>query len=210
LKGALSRNHLVQDCAERKYVRARVHILAFGLFRRHVGNGPHNHALRGLRVILQHGSGCTKFAGRIWLGCLGKSEIYQLDRAIGSHQNVARLQIAVDDTGLMRGTQCGGNLRRVTQSVAQRECLMPNHLGQGLGLDVLHHDAVRAIAFGNVVNLHDIRMVQRRRSARFPSEAAFAVWIARLGSRKNFDCNEPIEARVAGFPNFAHASSADG
>ena len=86
------------------------------------------------------------------------------------HQDVGRLQIAVDDAFAVRGIQRIGNLDGVLQRLIERQRPF-----ERLALDVLHHQVVRA----DVVELADVGMIQRGDRARLALEAfaELALWI---------------------------------
>jgi len=57
-----------------------------------------------------------------------------------------------------------------------------------------------------IVDGEDVRVIQRRDRARFLLEAAQAVRVGRDRRRKGFDGDIPIEARVVGALDLAHAA----
>jgi hypothetical protein len=59
------------------------------------------------------------------------------------------------------------------------------------------------------VNGHDVRMTERRCSARFLGEAAYALAIAGELGRKNLECDFTIERTVVGAVDVAHRSRSD-
>ena len=70
--------------------------------------------------------------------------------------------------------------------------------------DVLEHEVVRA----DVVNLTDVRMVQRGDRTRFLLEPTNPVDVGGKGLWKHFDGDITLESHIAGLPHFAHASCA--
>ena len=91
--GQIAREHLEKDDAQRVYVTARVHLvgIALDLLRRCVGHGAHE--LAGLRG---HDS-----VGRPLSQCLGQTEIQHARLAVGIDEDVAGLEVAMNDPPLM-------------------------------------------------------------------------------------------------------------
>ena len=125
-------------------------------------------------------------------GLLGQAEIEQLDSLLGD-QNVGGLQIAMGDPLPVRGIQGIQNLSGVFDGFFERQRSF-----QRRALDVFHHQVIRA----DIVELADVGMIQLRDGAGFTLEAFAEVRLC------NFDRDEAIEARVAGFVNLAHATLA--
>ena len=88
-KRRIAGQQFVEDGAQREHVATRIQILrAAGLLRREV--------LRGSRNV----SGLRKALARALIQ--GQAEIQQLGLQVRADQNIARLQIAVDDAALMQ------------------------------------------------------------------------------------------------------------
>ena len=110
-------------------------------------------------------------------------------------QDVAGLQVAVDDALFVRGVE------RVQDLPGQLERLSERHRSmQPLALDVLHDEVVGA----DVVERADMRMVHRRDG---PS-LTFKALTERAETR--LDGDQPIEACVSRLPDLTHAASAKG
>ena len=84
-------------------------------------------------------------------------------------------------------------------SLGQRGVLRAERAPQGAPLDVLEDQIVRS----DVVDLTDVRMIQRRDGARFALEPIVE------GIRESLDRHKPPESRVARLPDLAHPASAD-
>ena len=93
------------------------------------------------------------------------------------HEDVLRLQVAMDDVVLVRGHQSRGDLLHVGDDPRQRKRLRSlHHLGQ-LGPVEELHDEVRLAALGRaeVDHLHDVRVLQRATSPSLLAESAAAL-----------------------------------
>ena len=125
---------------------------------------------------------------------LRESEIENLHAVLGE-QNVAGLQVAVDNAPSVRGVE------RVQDLIGLCERLSKRHRSaQALALDVLHDKVVGA----DVVERTDMRMVHRRDGPSLTFKTLTETAVTRL------DGDQPIEARVSRLPNLTHAASAKG
>src|SRR5215471_14271169 len=82
-------------------------------------------------------------------------------------------------------------------------------LAEGYAINELHNDESHARSFGNLVNVRDVWMVQRRGSFCLLNEACHTILIRRDACRENFECYAPIECCVPRTINFAHAACAE-
>ena len=99
-----ARQHLVEHDAEREDVGAVIDGLPAHLLGRHVAHRAEHRARAGQRprVGEQRRLGLDRRAGR---GQLGEAEVEDLDAAVARHEDVLRLQVAVDDPLVVRGRQ---------------------------------------------------------------------------------------------------------
>jgi len=119
LEYTLAGEHFVQDATERPYIGALVGIAAPCLFRRHVGRRSENHS-RLSRSDRQCGR-IAHIARRTCLERLGETEIEHLYLTLARERNIARLEIAVNDSFLVRGLQCVGDLPRNVERLIDRK-----------------------------------------------------------------------------------------
>ena len=143
---------------------------------------------------------CSNVAGRGFVRHLGQSEIQHLHRAVRAKDDVARLQIAVHDTLLVRGFERVGNLPGDRQRLIQRHGALPDALRQGGSLHQFHHQVIGA----DVVELADVGMIQRSHRVYFAREAVAEA----LGG--DFDGHVAAHTGIVRAIDFAHASGADG
>ena len=106
-EGEAAGDRLEKNDAKGPEVSARVDLLAPSLLRRHVGGRPDHNARRRFDPRLLR-------AGR--LGVLGDPEVEDLDKPVGPDHHVLRLDVAVDDPGLMCGGGRTGDLERDVQA----------------------------------------------------------------------------------------------
>ena len=129
----------------------------------------------------------------------GQAEIEELDRPISRDQNVGGLQVAVQDAAIVSRFQRARDLDRLADCFWRRD-----RTAQWLAVDVLEHE----IAWADVVQLADVRMVQGRDRPRFMFESAQAIRVMGHWRGENFDGDVAIEARIAGSVDLAHPARA--
>jgi hypothetical protein len=100
----------------------------------------------------------------------------------------------VQHTVLMRALERAGDLTREPHGIVDR-----HRTAQRLPVDELHHQVVGT----DVVQRADVWMVQRGDRPRFLLERI-------VRALQGLDGDDPVEAGMARFPDFAHASSAQG
>ena len=124
---------------------------------------------------------------------LGQAEVEQFDSLLGD-QNIGRLQVAMGDALSMRGIESIENLAGVFDGLLQRKRTI-----QRRALNKLHYQIIGA----DIVELADVRMIQRGHRARFALEP-FRKLLA-----GNLDGDRAVEARVARLVHFPHAARAN-
>ncbi len=106
--------HLVQHAAEGPDVGALVHGPAARLFRTHVGRRPDDEAVA--RPIRGDGRRLRQIeTGRVTGRGFGQAEVEHLHRAGRRDHDIGRLQVAVDDSPLVRRIHRVGDLPREGQ-----------------------------------------------------------------------------------------------
>ena len=124
---------------------------------------------------------------------LRQAEVQQLDAGLGD-ENIRGLQITMRDPFLVRGVERIANLDRVLQRLIDRQRPL-----EGRALDVLHDE----IIWADVVDLADIRMIQRGDRVGFPLES-----LTELRGR-NLDRHIAFQAWIMGLVHFPHTSGSD-
>ena len=152
-EGHLTREALVQDTGERVLVGPAVHALARDLLGRHVVDRPHEVA-RLRQAALR-------------LSVLGKPEVREvgvigpLRARTDRHQDVRRLDVAVDQVLLVGRVECARGLRDdPDRSLGiQAPLLFDQPLEVG-GPDVAHRDVQQAVRLARLEHRDDVRMVE--------------------------------------------------
>src|SRR5438874_1124969 len=115
--GPFSPRHSLTHRAETEKIGAVVGVLSLHLLRRHVADRTHHHAGLGLRGQ-GRGVGRNRALGA---GELGQTEVQNLHPTVARDKNILRLQIAVDDSLLMRRRQTTRHVLGVFGGFAQRQ-----------------------------------------------------------------------------------------
>ena len=130
-KRPFPRDHLVENCAERKDVRAVVGIPSAHLLRRHIAHGSHHHARFG---FLRERNGSTVGRCNGSRDELGQAEVENLGPSILVEEQVLRFQVAMDDASFVRCRQTVRDLHAVVDGLAQRYRPAPEPVAQRFAL----------------------------------------------------------------------------
>ena len=138
-----------------------------------------------------------------------QSEIEDLHPAVAGEENIRRLQIAVDDSLLVRRGHSARHLRRDLERFAHRNRALLHALAQRLAFEQLHHQERAAVVRADVVNRQNVRVIERADRARFLLESPQMVGVGRKRRRQNFYGHVALQARVARAIHFAHPARAN-
>ena len=121
-EGRLAGTHLVEHDAEGKQVGALIERLAQGLLGRHVSRSAQSGA-EAVGELELFGAGLWRVVGELFEGHhFRQTEVQDLGAAAPGHEDVGRLDIAMNDSSLMRGVEgvsdVDGELRGVFRAGA--------------------------------------------------------------------------------------------
>src|SRR5580704_1914840 len=156
--------------------------LASRLFRSHVARRSQwDTALRGPSFFFE--ASCESKVGDFWdpLPC---------------EQDVRWFQISMNDAMLMCHLNRFGERRRQSRRLTDRLRGTRQLLRQAASLNEFHREVGSALSVPNLVNLHDIRMVQASRGSRFAHEALEFLWPGEGTSQQHLHRDGPIEPQV--------------
>ncbi len=143
------------------------------LFRRHVAERAEHDARTGeggrrrVRVRLDRVA---------WGGHgAGEAEVEQLDLTGGRHEDVFRLEVAMDDALVVRGRQSEGHLRAEIDDAPDRQAAVGELVAQRPAFEQLHGRVGHAVVAAVAVDREDVRVRERRDRARFLLEALAAL-----------------------------------
>ena len=127
----------------------------------------------------------------------GYSEVQQL-HAFPGDQDVGRLEVSMDDPLPVRSGQGVGNLHPEFDRLPHL-----HRAGEGLALDVLHHQILGLAILSDVMERADVRMIQSRDRTRLTVET-----VGELGL-EDLDRDGAVQSCVAGAVDVAHPARPD-
>src|SRR4051794_35471107 len=142
------------------------------------------------------------------------AEVRDGHTAVRADEDVARLDVAVYDAGLVRRLQRICRLRDHRQGAVNVECtLASEHCRQRLARDELHHEGgewcvvVRCLAV--VENGRDVRIGKGGGMLRLSTEPLDEVGVAGVLGAQDLHRDGAFEGGVGGFPDVTHAAGGD-
>ncbi len=163
-------------------------------------------------MLLAHGRGLSGDAGQFCTSAgarreFGQSKIENLGVAAPGHENVCRLDVAMDDSLRV------GRIQRIRYLDAEREQRVQFHgtvadeMLERRAVQELHHDESLAVLLPDVINRADIGVVQGGSSLRLALKASQRLGIAGHLVGQELERHEAVEARVFGLVDDAHAAA---
>ena len=194
-EGTLSREHLVEYHAERVHVRRRRQVAPRDLLGRHVRRRACDD---GGRVV------------RLPLDPHREAEIEDSTAPLTIHHDVARLEIAVNDSDLVRRSNRARDVRGNAHSARRSELTVFENDGEVRAVHEFHRvigEAVERLA--HVVDRHDAGIVHPRCESRFGPERS-GIRLVRADIEvfgANLERHRPVEAMLEGLPHHAHPTA---
>ena len=172
----LAGRQLVEDDADGEQVRAAIDALPAALLGRHVADLSLERAGERLHLAV---------------GRLGDAEVDDLHRAVEADDDVLRRDVAVHDLEraalevalVVRVVEAGAHARQDRHHVLERRLRIAelgaraDDLDQVVPAQVLHRDEVLVLDGADVVDLDDVRMVERRGDTRLVEKHAHELRI---------------------------------
>ena len=185
------------DAADRVQVRARVDAVTHDALRRHVLRGtPDRVVSRRHRAAL---SGITA-------DDLRHAEVEDLERVVRQHDEVARLDVAMDDAARMRVMHGVRELGQQVHTTRERDRLVAaQHLRHRLALGVFHREVEATVGeLPEVVDRDDVGMAQPVDRTRLAAKPRHELRI--VGERPGQDLQRlvPLQREVFDEVNLAH------
>jgi hypothetical protein len=199
--------HLVQDAAHGEYVSTMIRRQPTQLLRRHVADGSNHHAGVGAALgrelrdpLAAQGHVCE----------LRQPEVEDLHQSILGHHDVLGLQIPVHDPRFVCFRESCRGLCGEFQQPLDRKRTGVKDLSKRPSLDVLHRDEPNGLDLVDLVDRHDVRVIQGGSCAGFLFEALQPFGVGRNLSGKDLDRCVATEPGVAGAVNLTHPPGPDG
>ena len=210
----LTDEQFIQNHAERIDIRARVHGLSAGLLGSHVAQRADDRA--GLRQVQR---GAIRPLQR-----LGQAEVQNLRPAALIHKDVRGLEVAVDDSVLVRVLHRFGDLGQQGHDGFAVEFFFHHMLAKAATFDEFHHAVGHAPDFAAAEDAGDVRVVEprgqfhlaleklHRPGVRAEGKAIFAAELDRDGLFRGALFRQPDHTHptAAQMPDHAIAGNLDG
>ena len=140
----------------------------------------------------------------------GQAEVQNLDLSGFGHEDIGRLEIAVHDTGRVRGREGIGDLDAVAQHVRHVQCLAVDHRLERATDDALHGQVISAIRTGtDVEDRDDVGMLKGRRQLRFLDEPSASFGVGDDARQQDLQRDDAVQSLVAGTIDLTHPARAD-
>ena len=139
---------------------------------------------------------------------LRQPEVENFGVATPRHQDVRRLDVAMDNAFSVRRVQGVGNLGCQIEQQLNLQWLTQEAMLQRDAIEKLHRDEGAAFFFADVVNRADVGMVQRRCGFRFAPESFQRLTIVGQLFGQELKSNEAVKPYVLGLIDHSHPAAA--
>ena len=137
----------------------------------------------------------------------GDAEVDDLDLAVAADQDVAGLDVAMDEAARVRRGERAGDRRGDPGGLPRRERTAPaQDRGEVLAVDELHDDVRAGRVLPVVVRRDDVRVGQRRGRLGLLAEAGREVRVAQVLGSQELHGHVAAELRVHGAEDGRHAA----
>jgi len=139
---------------------------------------------------------------------LRQTEIRQFAVPAFADQNVLRLNVAMQDPGVVRCRQTVGYSRQQLHHLAPTPRLCAQPVSQRAAIDVFRYHVLASFEFAGIVDRNNVRVIQGGRQSSLNLEAASRGQVCQIVG-KNFDRNLATEFGIPSPVDLAHAARAD-
>ena len=191
----LTREHLVDDAAERKNVAPGVDdVLPCSLFRTHVGRCPE----------------CEPGFGESVVSCLrqGPSNAEICDKGMPRRQqDILGLEVAMDDATAVSVMQCVSHLRGDSKYVLERQSpVSPQSVPKRLAVHIRHGVPEEARSTAGIVKRDDVRMGEAGKKLDLTPEPLGSQHVGEVGV-KSLESNGPVVLEISGQEDRSHTAA---
>ena len=197
-----ARQQIVKDGPQRIHVgrRAEGLDLALGLFGRHVGRGAHDDPGLGLPGL------ALELLGQAEVGDL-EDTLFQGRVGLAAQQHVGRLEVAVQNAvgvGGVHGPRQGLDQLRRLQGVKGGAV---KAVGETAALDVFQREEGLAVGLPDIVDLHDVRVLQPRHRLGFPAKTLQLLRAGVGPGADHLQGDHALQPQVPGLVDDPHAAT---
>src|ERR1700722_15411644 len=115
----------------------------------------------------------------------------------------------MNDTGAMGDVQSFCDFNSNLQQFREGQRALAQTLGKRLAVEELHNQEFGAVLRADIVEMADVRVIQRGNSTGLALETLLEFGIVGQMSGQNLDGNRSIEARIFGAVDLTHAPGAE-
>ena len=140
---------------------------------------------------------------------LGQPEVGDLGRAVTGQEHVGRLEVAVDDPGLMRGVNGPGQGRhQLGGRHARLGCAVQSGV-EVASVEKLQRYERQAVHFADVVDLHDVRVPELGDRLGLDPEAGQMLRRRLAPANDHLERDQAVQPRLSGLVDDAHPAAAE-
>ena len=154
----------------------------------------------------------TVVSSWVQLGAFGQQrqpEVEDLHPAFGSHDQIARLDVAMHHSLGMSGGQAVGNLARKAESFLQRQETAFNLGVEALALDEFHDEEGLAALLADFMDGANVGMTEPGGGLCFSVETLAGLFVFEQMRRQELESNRAFKLGVLGLVDDTHAALAD-
>src|SRR6266853_4193928 len=138
----------------------------------------------------------------------GQAEIQDFRLSTPGEENIGRLEIAMDDSRLMRGVEGVGNLDGDVKDLSACQRLARDDVLESLTFQELHHKEGVAFGFVNFINGADVGMVEGRGGPCLALKSLQSLMVANQFGWKELQRYIPAQLEILGAIYHSHAPAA--
>src|SRR2546423_5510075 len=124
-------------------------------------------------------------------------------------QQVLRLDVAVDNTVLVRILQRLTNGRHDRERLGRPEFPLAQELAEIDAIHKFHEQKVEAACLSEIINRHDVRMVERGQSLRLACESLRKLSVLDTFRREELESDEPVQGFLPRLIDHAHSATSE-
>ena len=140
---------------------------------------------------------------------LGKTEVQELGCASFRHEDVGRLDVAMDDAGPVGGVERVGDVGGDGEQVGDWQRTGAQPILQRLAFEPLHGDERRSGVLADLVDGADMRMVERRSRPRFAPKSFDRGRVGRHRRGQKLERDLASEPQILGQIDDTHPATAE-
>jgi hypothetical protein len=213
-EGALAEQGLVEGDAQGELVGARVGPLAAELFGGHEGGGADERAgdgeggVEGAQVVAGV-AGALEVGEQLGVAVgAGEAEVEDADAAVLADHAVLRLEVAVDQAGLVGGGEAGAGLPEDLEDLAPGSGLSLEPCPEGQAVDELHGDVDLVVVGADLVDADDVGVGEAGHGLGLADQAGAGVLVGAVGVEQ-LDGDFALELLVVGGVDDPGAAAAE-